>query len=100
RPLTVFELQLLVAMLAATGLLLGTTVDEREEAARNLRASLHLAAAGDMAAALAHELNQPLTAMSTYARASQLLAERLGQDNEKLAQPLVEVTGKLVQEAS
>jgi two-component system, LuxR family, sensor kinase FixL len=100
RPLTVFELQSLMAALAATGLLLGTTVDEREEAARNLRASLHLAAAGDMAAALAHELNQPLTAMSTYARASQLLAERLGQDNEKLAQPLVDVTGKLVQEAS
>jgi signal transduction histidine kinase len=100
RPLTVFELQSLMAALAATGLLLGTTVDEREEAARNLRASLHLAAAGDMAAALAHELNQPLTAMSTYARASQLLAERLGQDNETLAEPLIDVTGKLVQEAS
>lgn len=100
RPLTVFELQSLMAALAATGLLLGTTVDEREEAARNLRTSLHLAAAGDMAAALAHELNQPLTAMSTYARASQLLAERLGQDNETLAEPLVDVTGKLVQEAS
>lgn len=97
RPLTVFEFQLLVAVLAATGLLLGATVDEREEAGRTLRASLRLAAAGDMAAALAHELNQPLTAMSTYAQASQVLAERIGRDNDALA--LAEVTGKLADEA-
>lgn len=97
RPLTVFELQLLVAVLATTGLLLGATVDEREEAGRTLRASLRLAAAGDMAAALAHELNQPLTAMSTYALASQVLAERIGRDDETLA--LEQVTGKLAEEA-
>jgi signal transduction histidine kinase len=96
-PVTVFELQLLVAVLAATGLLLGTTVDEREEASRTLRASLRLAAAGDMAAALAHELNQPLTAISTYAHASQVLAERLGPD---VAAPLVDVTAKLADEAT
>jgi signal transduction histidine kinase len=96
-PVTVFELQLLVAVLAATGLLLGTTVDEREEASRALRASLRLAAAGDMAAALAHELNQPLTAISTYAHASQVLAERLDAD---VAAPLVDVTGKLADEAT
>ncbi|MCC2676584.1 MAG: periplasmic sensor signal transduction histidine kinase [Ramlibacter sp.] len=97
RPLTVFELQLLVAVLATTGLLLGATVDEREEAGRTLRASLRLAAAGDMAAALAHELNQPLTAMSTYALASQVLAERIGRDDDALA--LADVTGKLADEA-
>ena len=97
RPLTVFELQLLVAVLGSTGLLLGATVDEREEAGRTLRASLRLAAAGDMAAALAHELNQPLTAMSTYALASQVLAERIGRDDETLA--LADVTVKLAQEA-
>jgi signal transduction histidine kinase len=100
RPLTVFELQVLMAALAATGLLLGTTVDEREEAAQALRASLQLAAAGDMAAALAHELNQPLTALSTYARASQLLAGRLGSESQSVAHPLVDVTGKLVTEAN
>jgi signal transduction histidine kinase len=99
RPVTVFELQVLMTALAATGFLLGTTVDEREEAARALRASLHLAAAGDMAAALAHELNQPLTALSTYARASQLLAERLGDEHRKSAEPLIDVSSKLVGEA-
>jgi len=100
RPLTVFEFHMLMAALAATGLLLGTTVDEREEADRALRASLHLAAAGDMAAALAHELNQPLTALSTYARASQLLAQRLGSEHQAIAAPFTDVTTKLVNEAS
>jgi signal transduction histidine kinase len=75
-------------------------VDEREEAQQALRASLRLAAAGDMAAALAHELNQPLTAMSTYARASQLMARRLVSDPKHLADPLVEVTDKLADEAT
>jgi signal transduction histidine kinase len=101
RPLTVFELHMLLAALAATGLMLGTTVDEREDAQRALRASLHLAAAGDMAAALAHELNQPLTALSTYAQACQLLVrQRLGKDSSSLADPLDEVAAKLVAEAS
>jgi signal transduction histidine kinase len=99
-PLTVFELQLLMAALAATGLLLGATVDEREEAHRTLRASLRLAAAGDMAAALAHELNQPLTAMTTYARASQLLAERVATGQPQLAGQLVDATRKLADEAT
>lgn len=99
-PVTVFDLQLLMAVLAATGLLLGATVDEREEAGRTLRASLRLAAAGDMAAALAHELNQPLTAMSTYAHASQVLAERVGAQDGNAATTLVEVTGRLAEEAS
>jgi len=98
-PLTVFELHMLMAALAATGLLLGTTVDERAEAQRALRASLHLAAAGDMAAALAHELNQPLTALSTYAQASQLLVGKLGTEQRALSAPLADVTAKLVHEA-
>lgn len=98
-PLTVFELHMLMAALAATGLLLGTTVDERAQAQRALRASLHLAAAGDMAAALAHELNQPLTALSTYAQASQLLVGKLGSEQQALSAPLADVTAKLVHEA-
>lgn len=100
RPLTVFELQMLMAALAATGLLLGTIAEEREEAARKLRLSLRMAAAGDMAAALAHELNQPLAAMSSYARAMQLLVERLDGPARHAAHPLDEVSAKLVAEAA
>jgi signal transduction histidine kinase len=102
QPLTVFELHMLMAALGATGLLLGTTVDEREQAEQALRASLHAAAAADMAAALAHELNQPLMAMRSYARASQLLAERLqqGEAPKEGRESLAEVTAKLVNEVN
>ena len=100
RPLTVCELQMLMAALAATGLLLGATGDEREEADRALRASLRLAAACDTAASLAHELNQPLTAMTTYARACRMLAERLAGEQPQLAGQLVDATGKLADEAT
>ncbi|MBC5784632.1 MASE1 domain-containing protein [Ramlibacter sp. USB13] len=99
QPLTVFQLQVLVAVLAVTSLLLGATVDEREEAARTLRASLRLAAAGDMAAGLAHELNQPLTAMSTYAHASQVLAEQIRQGDRSQAELMLDITAKLAEEA-
>lgn len=98
QPLTVFELQLLMAALTCTGLLLGAIVDERQAAEEALRASLRLAAAGDMTAALAHELNQPLTAMSTYSRALQLLARRLGDD--AAARSVAEVADKLGSEAA
>jgi signal transduction histidine kinase len=99
QPLTVFELQVLMASLSSVGILLGAIVDERVAAEEALRASLRLAAAGDMAAALAHELNQPLTAISTYARAAQVLAGRL-QGAGAEGQSLADVSGKLAAEAA
>lgn len=98
-PLTVFEFQVLVAGLTCVGILLGAIVDERQAAEEALRASLRLAAAGDMAAALAHELNQPLTAMGTYARVSQMLARRLGTQDPD-ARGMLEVADKLAAEAA
>lgn len=73
---TVLELQLLAAALASLGLFVGILVDERQRAAAELQHSLRLAAAGEMAAALAHELNQPLTALSTYGVAAEELLAR------------------------
>jgi len=99
QPVTVFELQVLMATLSATGILLGAIVDERVAAEEALRASLRLAAAADMAAALAHELNQPLTAISTYARACQVLAHRLG-GADPAAPSLADVADKLSAEAA
>jgi signal transduction histidine kinase len=78
--LPVLELQALVATLTLTGLYLGMTVDERQRAAESLRRSLRLAAAGEMAGALAHEVNQPLTALANYGRSALLLLER---ENER-----------------
>jgi two-component system sensor kinase FixL len=80
--LEVFELQAFVAALTLTALFLGVTVDERERAAERLRQSLRLAAAGEMAGAVAHEVNQPLTALANYGRSAQLLLARGGELKE------------------
>ncbi|HEV8520010.1 MAG TPA: ATP-binding protein [Burkholderiales bacterium] len=55
---------------------------ERELAEKQaeLGRSLRLAAAGEMAAALAHELHQPLSAIRNYARASQMQQRTEGSD--------------------
>lgn len=84
KPQSVFELQLLVLALAITGLLLGVTIDEQRRASADFRESLKLAAAGEMAAAIAHEINQPLTALSNYATAGQLIARAPQPDRTQL----------------
>lgn len=91
---TVFELQLLAAVLAFVGLFIGAIIDEKQRVSDELRRTLRLAAAGEMAAALAHELNQPLTALSTYGSACQQLLERNG-DVERLRDTI----GRMVSEA-
>ena len=80
---TVFELQLLGAVLAFVGFFIGAVVDEKQRASDELRQSLRLAAAGEMAGALAHELNQPLTALSVYGAACEQLLDR-GETGERL----------------
>ncbi|WP_317204892.1 ATP-binding protein [Janthinobacterium sp.] len=72
----VYELQMLDAMLALVGFFIGIVVDELRKVAEELKHTLRLAAAGEMAAALAHELNQPLAALATYGKACEYLLER------------------------
>jgi len=72
--LPVLELQVLVTALTLTGLFLGVVVDERTRAEAQLRESLRLAAAGEMAGAIAHEVNQPLTALVNYARSARMVS--------------------------
>jgi signal transduction histidine kinase len=78
--LAVFEVQALLSVLAMTGMLLGVAVDQRSRADTELRRSLHLAAAGHMAAAIAHELSQPLTALGNYASVLRMRARGVGAD--------------------
>ncbi|MDX9996018.1 MAG: MASE1 domain-containing protein [Rhodocyclaceae bacterium] len=94
-PLSVFELQTFLIALTVMGLFLGVTVDEREQAELALRKSQKLAAAGQMAAALTHELSQPLTALANYARAGQLLVIAASPDRSQLE----ETMNKLVAES-
>lgn len=92
--ISLIELQALVAALTLTGLFLGMMVDERERAEESLRQSLHLAAAGEMAGAIAHEINQPLTALTNYGQSAQMLIAR-GNGAES---QLPEVLGKMLRE--
>jgi signal transduction histidine kinase len=80
---TATEYQLLMLVLAVTTLVLGAVASERSRARIELAAqgarlraqqsaladALRVAAASEMASALAHELSQPLSAIGTYARA-------------------------------
>ncbi|WP_051294117.1 sensor histidine kinase [Pseudoduganella violaceinigra] len=74
--ITVSELQMLDAVLALVGFFIGIVVDERRRVAEELKQTLRLAAAGEMAAALAHELNQPMTALAVYGKACEHLLAR------------------------
>jgi len=93
QGLPITELQALVAALTLTALYLGVMVDERQRANESLKETLRLAAAGEMAGAIAHEVNQPLTALTNYGRSGQLLLEA-GRTAE-----LAEVIHKMVGEA-
>lgn len=80
RTATVVEFQLLMAALTITGLYLGLAVSSRREAEAKLQRreaelnqALRLAAAGEMTSALAHELGQPLSAITSYLRACQVM---------------------------
>jgi two-component system sensor kinase FixL len=88
------ELQLLGAALALVGFFIGVVVDEQRQTAEGLKQSLRLAAAGEMAAALAHELNQPTAALAAYGQACEHLLAR-GDTGPLLS----ETIGKMVREA-
>ncbi|MBI2801387.1 MAG: MASE1 domain-containing protein [Gammaproteobacteria bacterium] len=77
------ELQILSLAMALIGFFIGSVVDEQRRTGDELKQSLRLAAAGEMAGALAHELNQPLTALVAYASACEILLER-GESGDRL----------------
>lgn len=92
--LTLLELEMLVLVLALSGFFIGVVVDEKQRLTAELQQTLRLAAAGEMAGALSHELHQPLTALLAYTRAcQQLLAQ--GESGERLR----EVIDRIVAES-
>ena len=75
---SVTSFQILMLVLSLTGLAIGIVVSEQRRTETNLR--LHqdalarvarLGGMGEFAAALAHEINQPLTAIGNYVRSAQ-----------------------------
>jgi two-component system sensor kinase FixL len=108
RVATAFEYQMLTLVMALTCMYLGLLSSERERAAQRLatrerelreqRTALseiqRAAATAELSAALAHDLNQPLSAIGTYARAARLLAERDDGDRARLFRALDQIAGE------
>jgi signal transduction histidine kinase len=102
RAATAFEFQLLMLALAVTSLYLGMTSTERERATarwaqgerelREQREALseaqRTASTAELAAAVAHDLNQPLSAIGTFANACRLMVERGGADRAAILKVL------------
>jgi two-component system, LuxR family, sensor kinase FixL len=75
-----FDVQFPMLALGVTALFLGALAGERATAVRQMREqdavlqrTLRFAVAGQLAAALTHELNQPMTALISYVRAAELM---------------------------
>ena len=87
-----FDVQFPLLSLGITALFLGALASQRDTALRQMRhqeaalqRSMRFATAGQLASALAHELNQPMTALLSYVRAAELMTEQCGGDDERLA---------------
>jgi two-component system sensor kinase FixL len=103
HAITVVEFQMLMLGLTVTGLFLGMTVTTRRAAEERLHQretelnqAMRLAAAGEMAQAIAHELNQPLVAVANYARAGRAMLE----DPARHASLLADTLEKIDREAN
>jgi two-component system, LuxR family, sensor kinase FixL len=81
-PADVTAYQALMVVLSFTGLAVGVLVSEQQRTQQQLRVNqealtraLRLSTMGEFAAALAHEINQPLTAVANYARVAKTAAD-------------------------
>lgn len=86
-------LQVLMIALAITGLLAGAIYIEREVASARIREqqnalnrALRIRAAGEIATGIAHEINQPLSAIKSYAAVAD---EAVAQGNDGLAREAI-----------
>jgi two-component system, LuxR family, sensor kinase FixL len=75
QPADLMDMQIVMLSLSLTGLIIGTVVDERIRTEEQLRDSLQLVAAGELAGSLAHELHQPMSALSAYAESALMFSQ-------------------------
>jgi len=93
EPKDVTAYQALMIILALTGLTIGAVVNEQMRTQAQLRhnqealeRAARLDTMGAFAAVLAHEINQPLTAIANYARLAKIAVEKQPPDNEAARQ--------------
>ncbi|MFZ9708431.1 MAG: ATP-binding protein [Steroidobacteraceae bacterium] len=96
------DLQYLMSTLLVTGLALGAVVRERELSSRlalqrerllretesNLARATRYAMTGELASTLAHELNQPMTALVGYLRASEIMVASSNSQESRISETL------------
>lgn len=89
------QLQALMLILCVTGLVLGAAVAQRSLVEAQLRErqgalnqAMRQASAGEMSSAIAHELNQPMAALSAYLGACQKLLQAPGDQRALLDETL------------
>lgn len=99
KAASVTSLQALMLVLTLTGLAIGVVVSERRRAERQLWLNQEavsrisrLGSMGEFATAIAHEVNQPLTAISNYTR----LVKRYLETGAGNQQSAIEAAGKAV----
>jgi len=90
-----FDVQFPLLALGITALFLGALATQRAQVMNQvleqdaaLQRAMRFAVTGQLAAALAHEINQPMTALLSYLRATALLAESPAPDNERVVTTL------------
>jgi len=103
----VTQFQLLMLAVTVSGLFLGAVVDERRRVELALREhqaelahAMRLTTTGEMAAAIAHELNQPLTAVISFVRACQGLLRGPDADREATRGAALDMIDNAVQQAT
>ncbi len=99
KAASVTSLQALMLVLALTGLAIGVVVSERRRAERQLWLNQEavsrisrLGSMGEFATSIAHEINQPLTAISNYTR----LVKRYMETGAGSREAAIEAAGKAV----
>ena len=87
-----FDVQFPLLSLGVTALFLGALATQRDTTLHQMRQqdaalqrSMRFAVAGQLASALTHELNQPMTALLSYVRSAELMTEPLAHADERLA---------------
>ncbi|TLZ47190.1 MAG: hypothetical protein E6K32_00930 [Gammaproteobacteria bacterium] len=105
--ISLFDVQFPLLSLGVTALFLGALATQRDAALRRVREqdaalerSMRFAVAGQLASALTHELNQPMTALLSYVRAAELMSEPHGAADERLAGTLRKAGAEAVRAAA
>lgn len=100
-PESVLSIQLLMVVLAATGLFMGITVSDNARyarAARSMDEQLEelnrLSAVTEFSAAVAHELNNPLSALQNYLDSARLQIDQPGLEKSAAAASLDKALGE------